>query len=194
MYDTILSSSDGCQQDDNSLSGDAPHVAGGSLSDTIELHIQAIRSQRFRLALQAFEMHRMEIGIEYNEMTFEDLLRVDSIPNTNNSSNGGGSQGNVDEARLKKRIRDKVPSGIGKIGGLPLPHAGQSLYVYFRITTMRHYENLGESLEDGASIEENAEDSSTLEPSSPHPSSIPVATSSSTGSLLSLVGSSSNLL
>ena len=33
MYDTILSSSDGCQQDDNSLSGDAPHVAGGILAN-----------------------------------------------------------------------------------------------------------------------------------------------------------------
>ena len=170
---------------------------------------------------------------------------------------------------MKKRIRDKVPSGIGKVGGLPLPHAGQSLYGVLpsnvltsslrlvanltnvlarclgiilphpillrplitasdwicneeeglldnqtgdiitsvssqklqenkiddiRITTMRHYENLGESLEDGASIEENDVDSSTLKPSSPHPSSIPVATSSSTGSLLSLVGSSSNML
>jgi hypothetical protein len=126
MYDTVLSSSDGCQQDS---SGDALFVAGGSLSDTIQLHVQAIRSQRFSLAMQAFEMHRMDIGAEYNDLTFEDLLRVDAIHNkTNNSANRRIFQGNAEEARLKKRIRDKVPSGIGKIGGLPLPHAGQSLY------------------------------------------------------------------
>jgi hypothetical protein len=272
MYDTVLSSSDGCQQDDGtSSSGDGIFVAGGSLSDTIQLHVQAIRSQRFRLAMQAFEMHRMDIGAEYNDMTFEDLLRVDSIHSkTSNSANRRAFQANAEEeARLKKRIREKVPSGIGKIGGMPLPHAGQSLYGVLppnvltsslrlvanltnvlarclgiilphpillrplttpnsgicneeeglldnqtgdiiasvnsqklqenkiddiRITTMQHYDNLGESEEEGEPMEGNAEEISTLESSSPHYPSIPVVTSSSTGSLLSLVGSSSNML
>jgi len=81
-------------------------VDGTSLSDALDRLTKEVRRERFQLALRAFDMHRIDIGREM----VETLQREDS--------SGGDS------------LTVRTPSGIGKIGGLPLPHAGPTLYSF----------------------------------------------------------------
>ena len=72
---------------------------GGSLELALEQGRQQVRLLRFEWAKRAFIMHRLDVIIP---------------PETNNTTGG--------------KSRPKIAKGIGKIGGLPLPHAGAELY------------------------------------------------------------------
>eukprot|EP00956_Cyclotella_meneghiniana_P021879 scaffold40529_cov71-Cyclotella_meneghiniana.AAC.1 len=71
---------------------------GGGLIDALVSGTRQIQKTRFYFALRVFEMHRIDVGEEYSHLA-------------NNETN-----------------RNATASGIGKIGGLPLPHAGPALY------------------------------------------------------------------
>ena len=70
----------------------------GSMVQTIEQARRRVRAQRFHFALTAFKMRRLDV-----EVNNDDRTKVQS--------------GRIKHAR-----------GIGKIGGLPLPHAGPELF------------------------------------------------------------------
>ena len=102
----------------------------GSLTATIFQHVKAVKQTRFRLALQAFQMHRIDIGSEYNSLTMKDLR--DGCNNGGGSGSGevstsSGPHSNANKtARFRRLVDDRVPSGIGKICGLLFPHRGPS--------------------------------------------------------------------
>ena len=118
-----------------------------NLSSTIHSHIKQVKNQRFRLALKAFIMHRMDVGDEYKQLTFDELVRLSTTKpssttstssvemSTDNPKNFGGKIDSMNNKRkssernrFNRRIHDKQPSGIGKIGDMPIPHAGQELF------------------------------------------------------------------
>lgn len=72
---------------------------GGGLIDALVSGTRQIQTTRFYFALRVFEMHRIDVGEEYSHLA------------NNNETN-----------------RNATASGIGKICGLPLPHAGPALY------------------------------------------------------------------
>jgi len=110
------------------------NYAGSTLNDSLHTRIQEVKQKRFHLALQAFEMHRMDVGTEYNNLTLDDFLKYDNSNNNDNSNDTATCKNDnqmLELSQFQRRIRDKVISGIGKIGGLPLPHRG-ALYNYLR--------------------------------------------------------------
>jgi len=104
--------------DDNCL--DEEFVSAGSLTSTIENTVHDVKKRRFQLALEAFEMHRMDVGSEYDALTIDDLMEG---PETGTDVAQSGTHAN---ARFRRLVRQRVPSGIGKIAGLLLPHRGPS--------------------------------------------------------------------
>ena len=86
-----------------------PHLArlqsslleGGSLDQALLQGRKQVRLLRFEWAKRAFLMHRLDVSIPPDTTT----------TNTSSTTN-----------------RPKLAKGIGKIGGLPLPHAGAELY------------------------------------------------------------------
>jgi len=113
---------------------DQNNGGGSTLNDSLQLRIQEVKQKRFHLALQAFEMHRMDVGTEYKNLMLNDFIRYDNNNNYNNNNDTDTSKNDKQIAELtqfQRRIRDKVISGIGKIGGLPLPHRG-ALYNYLK--------------------------------------------------------------
>lgn len=76
---------------------------GGSLAHALEQGRQQVRLLRFEWAKRAFLMHRLDVTIPPD-------------PVDNSGSNKSTTN------------RPKIAKGIGKIGGLPLPHAGAELY------------------------------------------------------------------
>lgn len=75
-------------------------MGGGVLRDALISGTQEIQSLRFHFACQVFDMHRLDVGELYS-----------------NSKDG--------EAKI---CNNEGATGVGKIGGLPLPHAGPVLY------------------------------------------------------------------
>jgi hypothetical protein len=104
--------------DENGL--DEEFVSAGSLTSTIENTVHDVKKRRFQLALEAFEMHRMDVGSEYHALTIDDLMEG---PETETDVAPSGTHAN---ARFRRLVRQRVPSGIGKIAGLLLPHRGPS--------------------------------------------------------------------
>lgn len=82
------------------ISNQLPNVGGG-LRDALASGTRQIQTTRFCFALRVFEMHRIDVGEEYSHL-------MSNKESTNRDSSNA--------------------SGIGKIGGLPLPHAGPALY------------------------------------------------------------------
>ena len=76
-------------------------VGDGRLRDALDYGRHQIQSLRFQCALRVFDMHRIDVGEEYSNQS----KCIDT----------------------KKMNKDNA-SGVGKIGGLPLPHAGPALY------------------------------------------------------------------
>lgn len=74
----------------------------GALVQAIRTARDNIRTLRFQWALRAFQMHRLQV-----EEGFADAAK---------------------QAERRKGVRRNFVSGIGKIGGLPLPHAGPELF------------------------------------------------------------------
>jgi len=84
-------------------------TTGGGLRDALHSGTREIRTLRFHLASRAFDMHRLDVGEDYN------------------GDDGGGRKGH-DDAAVSSKIGNEGATGVGRIGGLPLPHAGPVLY------------------------------------------------------------------
>lgn len=92
------------QSEHNINSQEGKQIMGGNnddgrLRDALEYGRHQIQTQRFQFALQVFDMHRIDVGEEYTSQR-----------------KGNGEK------------KMNLPTGVGKIGGLPLPHAGPALY------------------------------------------------------------------
>ena len=89
---------------DPNASVDEYQGVGGGLKDALIAGSKQIQTLRFHFACRVFDMHRLDVGEQYTK--------------TNESKE--------DEDEAKKR--NESATGVGKIGGLPLPHAGPALY------------------------------------------------------------------
>ncbi|KAL7426845.1 hypothetical protein ACHAXH_000749 [Discostella pseudostelligera] len=74
---------------------------GGGLKDALYCNTHEIQTLRFQLACKVFEMHRLDIRDQYTSNT---------------------------TSQQQQPQHEKTTSGVGKISGLPLPHAGPVLY------------------------------------------------------------------
>ena len=153
LYDSILVSNDDADDGGGESSMKVPNNENGNLISTINTHVNNVKQRRFQLALQVFDMHRMDVGEEYNQLTFNELLFLSTndpktAENNNNNKTANESSNNnsehnettstkhnntkkkstTAEIRFKRRIHDKQPNGIGKVCNMPLPHAGQELF------------------------------------------------------------------
>jgi hypothetical protein len=97
-------------------------IGAGNLTSTIENTVHDVKKRRFQLALEAFEMHRMDVGAEYNALTIHDLMEGPETDADTIGQNGPPPA----NARFRRLVRQRVPSGIGKIAGMLLPHRGPS--------------------------------------------------------------------
>ena len=88
-----------------------------SLTGVIERHVKVIKEKRFQLALHAFQMHRLDVGEEYSRLSMKELLRLAELDEVTS---------NEENSRFKRLVKEKVPSGIGSIFGLCMPHRGPS--------------------------------------------------------------------
>lgn len=79
-----------------------PKNSRGALVLAIGGARESVRTLRFHWALQAFQMHRLQV-----EEGYADASR---------------------QTERRKGARRNFVSGVGKIGGLPLPHAGPELF------------------------------------------------------------------
>lgn len=93
-------------------------VSEGSMKQAIENARSQVRILRFQWALQAFAMHRLDVRPE------------DACPTEDGCTVTSGTPEEQSRRRSlrSKEGRQKQARGIGKIGGLPLPHAGPELY------------------------------------------------------------------
>ena len=78
-------------------------VIGGGLKDALVSGTQQIQTLRFHFACKVFDMHRLDVGEKYTKQS--GATKDDEAKKANESA-----------------------TGVGKIGGLPLPHAGPALY------------------------------------------------------------------
>lgn len=96
------------------------NVLATSLSNSLYEGQAQIQTLRFAWAIQALELHRLDVG----EM-------VDEFKKSSSSSSSSSSAvKSTNEATAHRHLRttSRRAKGIGKIGGLPLPHAGPELY------------------------------------------------------------------
>jgi hypothetical protein len=94
---------------------------------------------RFRLALQAFEMHRLDVGSDNDVPLCGGMNGTDDqhqAKNDNKNINNNATseeetnqpqQPNHSNSNILKLVNLR-PRGIGKVGGLPMPHSGTALY------------------------------------------------------------------
>ena len=94
-------------------------VSEGSMKQAIENARNQVRILRFQWALQAFAMHRLDVRPEDACSTKESCA---------STSSGTPEEQSRRRSLRSKEGRQKQARGIGKIGGLPLPHAGPELY------------------------------------------------------------------
>jgi len=95
------------QKEQNSETAATPLHVGGGLRDALVSGRKQIQSLRFQFALKVFDMHRIDVGEQY-------------------SADKKGNNGREEKERNAKH--KTVPTGVGKISGMPLPHAGPALY------------------------------------------------------------------
>lgn len=95
------------QKEQNSGTAATPLHVGGGLRDALISGRQQIQSLRFQFALKVFDMHRIDVGEQY-------------------SADKKGNNGIEEKERKAKHTT--VATGVGKISGMPLPHAGPALY------------------------------------------------------------------
>lgn len=89
---------------------------GGSLDHALQQGRQQVRLLRFEWAKRAFLMHRLDVTIPSDNGT----------PSTTATAVAVGVRSSVTTSAGASQ--PKIAKGIGKIGGLPLPHAGAELY------------------------------------------------------------------
>jgi hypothetical protein len=80
------------------------NTVGGGLRDALVSGTRQIQSLRFQYAVRVFDMHRIDVGEKYS------------------------NQSKDESSTSKKSSNVTTASGVGKIGGLPLPNAGPALY------------------------------------------------------------------
>ena len=79
---------------------------GGGLRDALISGTKEIQTLRFQFACQVFNMHRLDVGEQYSTTT----------------------EDGCETAATTKVGNNEGATGVGKILGLPLPHAGPVLY------------------------------------------------------------------
>jgi hypothetical protein len=94
-------------------------TGGGGLRDALLTGTREVRTLRFRLACRAFDMHRLDVGRPYSDEDDDD--------DGDDGDDGGPGRGGRDSA-VPSNIGGDGATGVGRIGGLPLPHAGPVLY------------------------------------------------------------------
>jgi hypothetical protein len=97
------------EYDDEEEGTTTPSARGGDLRDALISGTKEIQTLRFQFACQVFNMHRLDIGEQ-------------STTTTTITEDGG------EVATTTKIGKNEGASGVGKILGLPLPHAGPVLY------------------------------------------------------------------
>ena len=84
----------------------------GGMSHALQVATNQVKVLRFQLAVRALQMHRLDV----------------EQPESHNHNNGAHSNNNNIPSLRNQPHRQQRARGIGKIGGLPLPHAGMELY------------------------------------------------------------------
>jgi hypothetical protein len=79
---------------------------GGGLTDALYSNTHEIQSLRFHMACKVFDMHRLDVGEQFTSNATSTSTATTTTPPQ----------------------QEKTASGVGKISGLPLPHAGPVLY------------------------------------------------------------------
>lgn len=92
-----------------------------SLTTLIQQHVKMVQYHRFHLAIQAFQMYKLEVGQDYSRFTMQDLL---SMANEGKGGECPDSCTTTEMKRFYRLVQQKVPSGIGNIFGLCVPHRG----------------------------------------------------------------------
>jgi len=109
-------SGDGDDNNGDATNDDGGTVVGGGLKDALVSGTKQIQTLRFHYACRVFDMHRLDVGGQYSKQF-------------HNHSKGGGEEdgdgGDTDATTIKNK---ENATGVGKIGNLPLPHAGPVLY------------------------------------------------------------------
>jgi hypothetical protein len=110
----------------------------GALIHNIDMTKRMVRVLRFQWTLQAFQMFRIQIDDEDTKVQDDDNDDNDQNTNSNNTSDGTTivndaistkqHQQQRRNTRRRNGTKNMIVSGIGKICGLPLPHAGLELY------------------------------------------------------------------
>lgn len=115
----------------------AAAVAQDGLPGAISSLVSEVRSHRLDLALRSFEAHRIDIGPDFTNKATTDASDSQKVTNdtatNNNKKNEEDDQGKHDtsareRAAAREERRRRRPHGVGKVCGLPLPHAGPALY------------------------------------------------------------------
>lgn len=107
------------------LTGNDDEKMEGNLTSTIEDMVIKVRKKRFQLAIDTFDMFRVDVGSEYDALTVDMLMDVNSendVPKSDCKSNSQPSSSV--NPRFLRLVKQRVPSGIGKVAGLLFPHRG----------------------------------------------------------------------
>jgi len=123
------SGKDGTTKHESSCRSDQDYVAQDGLPGAVSLLASEAKSRRLDLALCAFDAHRIDIGPDCSNAVDGKDKREE-----NNSEKTEEEQDDEDETGAKARAAARAermrrrPRGVGKVCGLPLPHAGPALY------------------------------------------------------------------
>ena len=102
------------------------------LSHVIQQSIQQARKNRFKLALQVFHMFNIDMGAEYVHLNSLSALHRQEMEQGHKLDDAlistMDSNPIEDLKRQDRLLQKRIAHGIGKISGLPLPHAGPALY------------------------------------------------------------------
>lgn len=110
--------------------------SGGALEQAIAMAKTHARNLRFQWALEAFRMHRLQVvAVEPQHHHHHPFVR-NTHNNTATEERDSGNRTTSPTTTTTTTTNPRPPlplprpvgSGIGKIGGLPLPHAGPELY------------------------------------------------------------------
>ena len=111
----LLHSEEGAPTNSNKLEegkcstdSDDNYQIGGGLKDALVTGTKQIQTLRFQYACKVFDMHKIDVGEQY----------------TNNHHKKNKNE----EQQHSRNNSNLSATGVGKIGNLPLPHAGPVLY------------------------------------------------------------------
>ena len=97
----------------------------GAFIHSIETAQATVRTLRFHWSLQAFAMFRIQVDDEDMFHSIKNNEQGDGTTTSDKDKNANSGTRRVRHSRDSTKV---VVSGIGKISGLPLPHAGMELY------------------------------------------------------------------